>query len=326
MSYSDVEHFSNILSGCESLVHGDIKSPNSVYAFTVLKLHAQDAGYVAGTEGFLDNIKKGARSVVKWVKELSQAITNWIKQIFTRGPKSIETIIPTKDITDDIIKPSVERIEKDLASIDDFKELGVDVKKINEKLDQLVKTSEVGKDISKDLSAIRGLLISNSETLRKEVAKLKEGEDKVAGPLGKASSCLGRSLSVVHGIIKRIESKEKTGSTKVDPTVAKLIESGASKSKVLVSLIVALEAGSISMENWKETVKYADSKVPDLFDEYEESTISGKQDMNKEHWDTDYYNNVSSWRAMNFSKERVLHQGAVFGYLSSKGVKGFKLS
>lgn len=81
MSISDVEHFAIVLSGCESINHGDYKAPDSTYAQAVLKLHAQDAGFVAGQEGFLDSIKKGASNVKEWVLKLIKAITDWWKSL-----------------------------------------------------------------------------------------------------------------------------------------------------------------------------------------------------------------------------------------------------
>lgn len=81
MSYSDIEHFSNMVAGCESINAGDYKSSNSLYTQSVLKLHANDAGTYAGQEGFLDGIKKGASNVKEWVLKLIKAITDWWKSL-----------------------------------------------------------------------------------------------------------------------------------------------------------------------------------------------------------------------------------------------------
>lgn len=82
MSYSDVVHFSNMLAGCESINAGQYKDPDSVYAQTVLKLHANDAGLYAGQEGFLDSVKKGAEKTAEWAKKLFDAIKKWFSEVF----------------------------------------------------------------------------------------------------------------------------------------------------------------------------------------------------------------------------------------------------
>lgn len=90
MSYSDVDHFSSIVSGCESLVHGDPNSPDARYAFTVLKLHAGDAGLYAGQEGFMEAVKKGANASIKWIKELITSIKNYLRSFKDEQSKKRE--------------------------------------------------------------------------------------------------------------------------------------------------------------------------------------------------------------------------------------------
>jgi predicted S18 family serine protease len=78
MSYSDIEHFSNMISGCENINAGDYKSGNSVYVLSVLKLHANDAGIYAGQEGFLDVVKKGTSNIKEWITKLINAILDFV--------------------------------------------------------------------------------------------------------------------------------------------------------------------------------------------------------------------------------------------------------
>lgn len=78
MSLSDAEHFSMMYSGSESLNlfmtnKGDLTEQGK-QAFNVLKLHAADEGHVAGTEGFMDSIKKGATKTKEWLVKLIKAI------------------------------------------------------------------------------------------------------------------------------------------------------------------------------------------------------------------------------------------------------------
>lgn len=78
MSYSDINHALNMLAGLEAFSNGSTRSPDAVYAATVLKLHALDAGHVEGTEGFMDAIKKGAKNVKDWIVALIKAIKEYL--------------------------------------------------------------------------------------------------------------------------------------------------------------------------------------------------------------------------------------------------------
>lgn len=78
MDFSDVDHLSTMLSGCESITSNQLGRPDAQYAVSVLKLHAADAGFVAGTEGFIEAIKKGAQKTGEWVVKLVKAIRDWL--------------------------------------------------------------------------------------------------------------------------------------------------------------------------------------------------------------------------------------------------------
>lgn len=78
MSQSDIDHFAAMISGCESITSGLPLTDDGRYAFSVLKLHVQDMGMVAGQEGFLDNIKKGAKKTGKWIMDMIIAFIGWI--------------------------------------------------------------------------------------------------------------------------------------------------------------------------------------------------------------------------------------------------------
>lgn len=78
----ELNHYSRIISGLES-VHEHICynagiDVDGTYALEVLKLHAGDMGEVEGTEGFLDTVKKGAKDLAKWIKEIIAAIGRFI--------------------------------------------------------------------------------------------------------------------------------------------------------------------------------------------------------------------------------------------------------
>ncbi|QBZ70617.1 hypothetical protein pETSU_036 [Edwardsiella phage pEt-SU] len=78
----DLTHYSRIIAGLES-VHEHINynagiDVDGTYALTVLELQAQDEGYIEGTEGFMDSVKKGAQDIVKWIKQVLTAIGNFL--------------------------------------------------------------------------------------------------------------------------------------------------------------------------------------------------------------------------------------------------------
>ncbi|QZA70722.1 hypothetical protein AH04_249 [Erwinia phage AH04] len=78
MSQSDIEHFATMISGCESITSGRALTDDGRYAFSVLKIHAEDTGCFAGQEGFLDTIKKGAKKTGKWIMDMIIAFIGWI--------------------------------------------------------------------------------------------------------------------------------------------------------------------------------------------------------------------------------------------------------
>lgn len=75
---SDIQHSLSMLAGLEAFSNGDTRSPNAVYAATVLKLHALDAGHVEGSEGFMDAVKKGAKNAKDWIVALIKAIKAYL--------------------------------------------------------------------------------------------------------------------------------------------------------------------------------------------------------------------------------------------------------
>lgn len=80
MNYEqDVQHFATILAGCENLNSGAELNYDGKYAQSVLRLHAQDAGFVDGTEGFTDAVKKGATKIMEWIKKLVDSIRGFFK-------------------------------------------------------------------------------------------------------------------------------------------------------------------------------------------------------------------------------------------------------
>lgn len=94
MELHDIEHFSRIVAGCESVTeHLDCNvgmSEEGRYTYAVLQLHAQDEGLVDGTEGFIDSIKKGAKNIKEWFLALLNSIMNFIGEVTGRNKKKRE--------------------------------------------------------------------------------------------------------------------------------------------------------------------------------------------------------------------------------------------
>lgn len=114
-SFSDVEHFSTILSGCEAFSNGDTRSPDAVYALTVLQLHANDAGIHAGQEGFMDAIKKGAKKTKQWILDLVKAVRAWLREKYKSAVKKAVTFLkgsPDKRIQDAALTKVATKLEE----------------------------------------------------------------------------------------------------------------------------------------------------------------------------------------------------------------------
>lgn len=73
---SDITHMLTMINGCESINNGDYKSPDSVYASSVLQLHLNDLGQHAGQEGFLEAVKKSAKNIKDFVMRIIKIITD----------------------------------------------------------------------------------------------------------------------------------------------------------------------------------------------------------------------------------------------------------
>lgn len=198
MSFSDVEHVMTMMSGCESLLHGDPKSADAKYAFTVLKLHAGDAGFVAGQEGFMDAVKKGASATVEWVKKLIRAIRDYLKGISreerdrlndidkklkelfkVEGYNPADAYASLKEPAGMILK-RLEGVAKDVEGTDiSFPDVGALVKKTENLIDYMDgdSTEDFYKKVNALLSDLNNAITSATTSLDKSVSG-KDGDDK----------------------------------------------------------------------------------------------------------------------------------------------------
>lgn len=184
MNYSDIDHFSSMISGCESLIAGK-HTPDSVYAFTVLKLHAQDAGYVAGQEGFLDNVKKGAKNTKDWILKLLKAIRDFFFGSNRNKIKKLaaDTEVAAKIIEKDTIKaivpdsvPEIVKINKEVtgssawgdAVMKEYNALPAEEKKeTDEKIEKILSDQELN-ELGKDaVEALKTKLTAKLESMKR---------------------------------------------------------------------------------------------------------------------------------------------------------------
>lgn len=229
MSYSDIEHFSNIVSGCEALTNGNGNSPDGVYALTVLKLHANDAGLYAGQEGFVENIKAAAGNIGEWIKKLISAIKQWLTGV-RKETKEVEEIIKKTKVA----KTKVPAEKKDKL-IEKSETL---VKKVSPKAQAIISKLE---EISKQLEGIDGLdykpnfgpaisafkeaagsdniedgLVSYMDgvkALEKEIDIITNSLNKVSGTdeeRRKVGSAVGSKISTLAGIVEQIKNMVST--------------------------------------------------------------------------------------------------------------------
>ncbi|EBY9764039.1 hypothetical protein D5W64_13075 [Salmonella enterica subsp. enterica serovar Saintpaul] len=225
MSFSDIEHFTSVFAGCESLLAGDSTAPDAKYAFTVLQLHANDHGFVAGQEGFMDAIKKGAASTVKWIKSIIRAIQDYLKGISREDRARINKInemikelktddYDPKDAYDAMIPPTLV-IKKKLEGINDYaKELDVDlpsiegcIKKADDALKYMEGDKEFGlyKELDALLSEVKNTLTRVNSTLEKIVSGKKdtdslEADDKKAA---KVATDLAATVELIVKLMER---------------------------------------------------------------------------------------------------------------------------
>lgn len=126
MNFNDVEHYATMLAGCESINTGNYKAEDAVYATTVLKMHANDAGLFAGQEGFLDAIKSGAKKTKDWIAALIKSITDWLSNKYRDAKVNINLKLKGGD--DGIKRIVLRKIFKDVVSngLRDINELDTD--------------------------------------------------------------------------------------------------------------------------------------------------------------------------------------------------------
>lgn len=93
--------------------------------------------------------------------------------------------------------------------------------------------------------------------------------------------------------------------------------------KAQIALRIEIYKIDKSSDYLKKAINWAESKAPNIFENYETSALKKAISNNKNDWDTDYFDIQTEYLSRNFAKERYLHLIEVRQYLRDKGVEGF---
>lgn len=204
MSFSDIEHFATVLSGCESINTGDRSSDDARYAFAVLKLHATDFSAHAGQEGFLDQVKKTAGNTKEWLIKLIKSIREFF---FGNNTSKFKKA-----------KSETEAVVKDIEKIDSHPEAV-----IGKSVPELIKNNAelAGKSGWPELSAVYNKLTPDEkkdaeDKLQKALAEDKlnqAGEQAVSKIQSRLNSIAGSITAAANTIYEFGKGKDKENIT-----------------------------------------------------------------------------------------------------------------
>lgn len=319
MSYSDIDHFSSMVTGCESINQGMYRAPEARYASGVLRLHAQDLGVVAGQEGFLDSIKRGAQNVVKWVKQLMTAIGNWFKSIYSKftGKEVKDKLTLSKEVSETILAPNLERVLIELNAIN-----SVDVSDLVKDVEKYLSEAKKGGDLSKIHETVTTELRNVKDKLEKQVRSLKENNDDDNATASKLGTDLKRIADASNILFLSIKKVINGFEWKPNESFVKAVDVGGNRARA--GLMAELENARNDLDDVKKSVKYAESKVSDLWVPYEENNLSKPIEKDRSKWTADVYYEMSAASQLNFSKERFQNLMAINQHLRDNKVKGFE--
>lgn len=113
VNIDNLEHVLSTLTGFESLSSGDLTSPDSVYAKTVLKLNGVDFKGREGSEGFGNFIKESGRKIVEMIESLVKSVKEFYFSFkATQTDKKIETVVKkVSEVTREVKKvPDIDTV------------------------------------------------------------------------------------------------------------------------------------------------------------------------------------------------------------------------
>ena len=317
MSFGEIDHFASMLAGCESINSGQPLNPDGRYSFAVLKLHAGDMGLVAGQEGFLDSIKKGAQNAVKWVKQLIAAIGKWMKETFLKLIGKGKSLKISKETANEVLIPGLERA---LEKLKDVKE--IDVSKAIELVEKYISAGKTETSLESINDNTVKELRSVIDKVEAQIKSLKENSDED----NKEASKLGvelRKISEACGSITNAVNKAVGGKGKVGKNLTDQVHSG-SIGMVRSALLADIDDNRLTIEDIKYAIAYAEENRKDLYVEYEENALAPATIGIPSGWNEEEYFSAVSAINVNFSKMRLTNLVKMKAYLREKGVKRFK--
>lgn len=92
---------------------------------------------------------------------------------------------------------------------------------------------------------------------------------------------------------------------------------------IRTALRMELYNNRLSTSKLKETISWAKSRVPDLFEKFAEKSFARALDQDKKNWSSEYFESQIVYLKTNFSEERLLHLIEVRELLGQQGAEGF---
>lgn len=135
VNIDNLEHVLSTLTGFESLSSGDLTSPDSIYAKTVLKLNGVDFKGREGSESFMSSVKAGAVKVYEMIKNFIKAIRDFFKGMF--GKKVDQAVSIAVPEAEKSIKVIETRIKQDVISEKAKQDVDATVERIKNKIEQM---------------------------------------------------------------------------------------------------------------------------------------------------------------------------------------------
>lgn len=351
MSYSDLEHFGTILSGCESINAGDYKSGNSIYAQTVLKLHLNDAGMYAGQEGFVDSIKKGAKKTKEWVEKFIKALKEFIANTWNKVVNKAKGLIKpsNKEIAGEAAKTSFGALKTIVNELDrtangmysntleefGFKKDIQDMANLAGEADKMLDANTVS--VEQFWNKVNKLLVELKTTSEKLVSEWKRAEGKVpkdnsdpeynklhkqSEDLGWSSVSVGQSLNYLTRAIDNWSSKieaaaSDTSGAEYGKNLAAAVE-GGNKSRIRSAFVISMDDDKEDDEVLRKQYLRLTKEVKDLWEDYDVSTLAPAINKDSSTWDESSYIDAISGVNVNFSAERIKNVLAIRKHLNKK--------
>lgn len=191
VNIDNLEHVLSTLTGFESLSNGDLESPDSVYAKTVLKLNGVDFKHRAGTEGFMSSVKAGAHKVYEMIKNFIKAIRDFFKGVFGKKvDQAVSVAIPEAEKSVNIIETKIkqdsisEKTKQDVTDINEriknkivrIKQNTAEAPVAKKKIEEIIEKKKAVPEIYKEQKEWKGgvVTVTVDELLICDESKFKE--------------------------------------------------------------------------------------------------------------------------------------------------------